>query len=288
MSAPRTPTSERRLELLCDRALAGLDAAEAAELDRLLAEAGEVDPLDLDLAAAAIDLGAFDEPLEPLPASLRARIEASAAEHLPARASVPIAPTPPLAEVIPLAPRRADRTRWLGWMVAAACFLLALGLWLTRSAPPPRADLPPPVLSALAPPRPPTPAEQRAALLAGARDVVKIDWSATRDPLAQGASGDVVWSNAEQRGYMRFHGLSPNDRRAAQFQLWIFDAAQDQRYPVDGGVFDVDPTTGDVIVPIHAKLKVMTPTLFAVTVEKPGGVVVSGREHIVLTAAVSS
>jgi hypothetical protein len=56
---------------------------------------------------------------------------------------------------------------------------------------------------------------------------------------------------------------------------------------VDGGVFDVDRETGDVVVPITARLKVVEPTLFAVTIEKPGGVVVSKRERIVVTAAIA-
>ena len=48
------------------------------------------------------------------------------------------------------------------------------------------------------------------------------------------------------------------------------------RSPVDGGVFDV-PACGKAVVPIHAKLGVEKPTLLAVTVEKPGGAVVSDR-----------
>ena len=40
----------------------------------------------------------------------------------------------------------------------------------------------------------------------------------------------------------------------------------------------------DVIVAINPKLHVNDATLFAVTVEKPGGVVVSKRERIVVTA----
>ncbi len=87
---------------------------------------------------------------------------------------------------------------------------------------------------------------------------------------------------------MRFRGLAALDPKKAQFQLWIFDKSRDDKFPVDGGVFDVDPTTGDVIVPITAKLHVDKPALFAITIEPPGGVVVSKREHIVLTAAVSS
>lgn len=55
------------------------------------------------------------------------------------------------------------------------------------------------------------------------------------------------------------------------------------------GVFDVaeanvNGQTGDVIVPIKAALPVQEVALFAVTVEKPGGVVVSKRERIVVTA----
>ena len=104
------------------------------------------------------------------------------------------------------------------------------------------------------------------------------------DPAGKAASGDVVWSASAQRGFMRFTGLAPNDPTKLQYQLWIFDKDRDERYPVDGGVFDVG-STGEVIVPISAKLHVASPTLFSVTVEQPGGVVVSKRERIVVTAA---
>jgi hypothetical protein len=67
-----------------------------------------------------------------------------------------------------------------------------------------------------------------------------------------------------------------------QYQLWIFDAARDQRYPVDGGVFDVPANAGEVVIPIRASLMVRKPAAFAVTLEKPGGVVVSGREHVIV------
>ncbi len=43
-------------------------------------------------------------------------------------------------------------------------------------------------------------------------------------------------------------------------------------------------SAGEVVVPILAKLHVDHATLFAVTVERPGGVVVSKRERIVVTA----
>lgn len=83
---------------------------------------------------------------------------------------------------------------------------------------------------------------------------------------------------------MRFEGLAHNDPSQFQYQLWIFDDSRDDAHPVDGGVFDV-PSSGEVLVPISAKLKVGKAKLFAVTVERPGGVVVSKRERIVLTAS---
>jgi hypothetical protein len=133
------------------------------------------------------------------------------------------------------------------------------------------------------PPPPPTPAEERERLLAKA-GTEKIDWTAAKDDAVKDASGDVVWNAAEQKGAMRFHGLARNDPKQFQYQLWIFDKTRDDKYPVDGGVFDVDPRTGDVIVPITARVTVREAALFAVTVEKPGGVVVSRRERIILTA----
>ena len=97
------------------------------------------------------------------------------------------------------------------------------------------------------------------------------------------ARGEVVWNGAEQKGLMRFVGMKRNDPRSSVYQLWIFDAERDERYPVDGGVFSIE-REGEVTVPIVAKLPVRRAVLFAVTVEAPGGVVVSKREQIVATA----
>ena len=102
------------------------------------------------------------------------------------------------------------------------------------------------------------------------------------------ASGDVVWDGHAQRGFLRLHGFVPNDPKRAQYQLWIFDAARDDRYPVDGGVFDVPPGHDEIIVPMHPTLAVSRPVAFAITVERPGGVVVSGREKVVAFAKTGS
>jgi anti-sigma-K factor RskA len=157
-----------------------------------------------------------------------------------------------------------------GWVAAAACLLLLLGALLVKR------PVPQPVASV-----------ERTKLLAKP-ETTKLDWSATADPASRRAKGDVVWNAVEQRGFMRFEGLAKNDKSSFQYQLWIFDKNRDDKYPVDGGVFDVDSETGEVVVPITARLKVDEPVLFAVTVEKPGGVVVSKRERIVVTAKPSA
>ena len=109
---------------------------------------------------------------------------------------------------------------------------------------------------------------------------------ATITPWAEGGpAGDVVWSDQLNSGFMRIDGLETNDPTVSQYQLWIFRGTDPaaEAHPVDGGVFDV-LGGGEVIVPIDAKLDVGSAGLFAVTVEKPGGVVVSGREQIVAVA----
>ena len=261
MTGPRQPDPDRLTELLADRAVFGLTAEEQAELDALLAVHRVADPESLDRLAADLARSTLPESPEPPPAGLLARIQATAAGHLPVPAE-PSAPAP--------RPRRNLRA-WVGGLALAACVLVAAFGWLLfRTG------------------HTPTPAERRAELLARSgrpgSDVVRLAWTATNDPSGRDASGDVVWSSTAQEGYMHFHGLPANDPTREQYQLWVFDAERDQRYPVDGGVFDIPPGTTDVVVPIRVKLSVARPVLFAVTVERPGGVVVSGRERLPLLA----
>jgi len=253
----RPVLSERAQELLVDRALRGLDDKGYWELEALGVDGDD----SFDLAAAAVDLATL--PIEAMPAALAAKILpvdlkqtlAGVVPHLAAKSG-------PLPAAEPAA--RPRRRRWNAAvsLAAAACLMLAFAaVW--RITHPPRATV-----------------ASRAELI---ERTAPIAWHAGTDPLARNATGDVVWDATQQQGYMRFAGLAPNDPSQFQYQLWIFDKDRDERYPVDGGVFDVT-SSGEVIVAIAAKLHVDDATLFAVTVEKPGGVVVSKRERIVVTA----
>lgn len=177
--------------------------------------------------------------------------------------------------VAPPSRRQAWRAR-SGWLVAAA----AVVAWLYVPSPLARRRAAP-VTAAVSP--------VRALLdsLLGDPATVRVPWGASQDPAGTGARGEVIWHPPTQRGVMRFTGLLPNDPQLSQYQLWIIDAARDARYPVDGGVFDIG-SGGEVLIPITARLPVAKPSLFAVTLESPGGVVVSSRERLVLAAPVGS
>lgn len=114
---------------------------------------------------------------------------------------------------------------------------------------------------------------------------LKINLGATKDPAASGVTGDVVWDPATQKGFLHFVGLKPNDSTVMQYQIWIFDGERDKRYPIDGGVFDVPANAADIVIPIRAAVVVRKPAAFAVTAEKPGGVVVSDRAHVLVLGA---
>ena len=124
-------------------------------------------------------------------------------------------------------------------------------------------------------------------LLRTTAGLIKANWTVGNVKELKDISGDVVWSDSKQQGYMRFKGLPVNDKSKETYQLWIFDKTQDKATPIDGGTFDV-AANGEVVIPIDAKLKALEPGMFAITVEKPGGVVVSKREKIAALATVET
>jgi hypothetical protein len=297
---PQGQPDEAMVDLLVKQVTEGLSPAEQRALDVMDSELASAYLRDLERAAAAVTLaGSAIE--EPLPAALSARLEQQAAQHFAAASNVAdlTEARTAAAEKARLhqtsAPGRANRFGGYGWLAAAACLVLAIFGWQRSPTPlPPVAEVPPapvsvppaPVSVPPAQPAPPTAAEERAVLLAKT-DSLKIPLGATKDPAAIGVTGDVVWDPVTQRGFLHFAGLAPNDPAMHQYQIWIFDAGRDKRYPVDGGVFDVPANAGEVVIPIRASLMVRKPAAFAVTLEKPGGVVVSGREHVVALGATS-
>jgi hypothetical protein len=284
---PQGQPDEAMVDLLIKQVTEGLSPDEQRALDVMDSELASAYLRELERAAAAVTLaGSGTE--QPLPAALSARIAQQAVEHFASASKVTDlaavrATTADKARHDRAAPSRTRGAGAYGWIAAAACLVLAIIGW-ERSPPPaaPVAVATPPAAVERPPEKPtqPTAAEERAALLAKS-DSLKIPLGATKDPAAAGVTGDVVWDPVTQRGFLHFAGLPPNDPSVHQYQIWIFDAGRDKRYPVDGGVFDVPANAGEVVIPIRASLMVRKPAAFAVTLEKPGGVVVSGREHVI-------
>lgn len=281
MSDRQLPSDERILDLLALRAAEGLDA----EGEHELGDAGLY--ADFDEAAAVLAIGIVaGEGLEDMPASLRARLTDMAASFAQNEASAPVAGQ--IGVTTPDAARKVEPNGrgglgimgLMGWLAAAACLAI--------------------VAIVTSPARTPTDAESLA-LLEGRPGVLRTAWlglddaalSETPHRYDQELTGEVVWDDATNQGYMVFEGLAANDPGDFQYQLWIFDAERPtgqlpqfgegilSQRPVDGGVFDSDGS-GRVIVPIDAKLAVGKAAVFAVTVEPPGGVVVSDRDIVTL------
>lgn len=258
MNASQTPMPDRVLELLADRALEGLDAAQQAELSRLLREHGLAEDATFEMAAASLLQAGGAEAEEPVPESLKRRLEESGrrwcAEALRREKGA-----------APIRIERSRRVNVLPWLAAAAGIALAVVAWWPRIQ-----------MGAG------SPSGRRARLLTTAPDAVRAPWGDWDNPEIKGVTGDVVWSDAEQKGYIRLAGLPANDRSKQQYQLWIIDATRGMEQRISGGVFDGG--AGEVVVPIEAAIPVKKAAAFAVTIEQPGGTWVSDMKRRVVIA----
>jgi hypothetical protein len=248
------------IELLVVRSTEGLDEEQERKLQALLDEQGIDDTLEFDLAAAAAG-NAFalkqTREYEKAPAALRAKLLTDADRFF----------GDATADVVGLR-RPPTRSGWnWGWAAAAA---LALALVMTNVG-----NFGPGV---------PDYEEARRQLIANSNTSRIIPWAPPQDPAYAGVTGDVVWDDERQEGYMLLSGMPANDPRRSQYQLWLVDPERDTN-PVDGGVFDIPANRESVVIPIDAKLAVSNPSVFAITREQPGGVVVSKGPLLVVASA---
>jgi len=126
-------------------------------------------------------------------------------------------------------------------------------------------------------------AQKREQLIASAPDVIQTNWTSAKGD--KRVLGDVVWSSAQQRGYVRLRDLPVLDASKETYQLWIFDETRSEKTPVSGGIFNVSGA-GEILIPINAQLRIIKPKQFAVTKEKAGGVVVTKPDRIVAIAKI--
>jgi anti-sigma-K factor RskA len=128
-------------------------------------------------------------------------------------------------------------------------------------------------------------ARNRTELLA-APGTVRIAWAPFDLPDApaeqRGVSGDVIWNDEKEQGYLRFVGLKVNDPNLEQYQVWVIDE-RGMEQKISGGIFNAS-ADGEVIVPIKPGIDVRRVKLFAVTIEEPGGTWVPNLKRRVVVA----
>lgn len=272
---------DRLQQLLADEAAYGLDPIAGKDVDQMMESGASLERDEFMKVAGLMQVGFLQQDqrhAERMPDDLRQKLAQQARdffEQQPTKAQSPSvtdirSARKPREERAPASPRRswlnADRA---GWAVAAT-LLIALFVLRPDQAPP-SAE--------------PSLNQQRAALMASA-DAVIAPWATgiAADGYEE-VTGDVVWSDSQQTGYMRLSGLIANNAANEQYQLWIVDPGRDER-PVDGGVFDVPAGVDEVIIPIDSKLAVSAPAAFAITLEQPGGVVVSAGPLLVVAPVI--
>jgi len=196
----------------------------------------------------------------------------------------------PVSEVVtkPISAPAATVPRWrvawreaVAWSTAAVCLLVATVLWFTWPTPNQNPTMiveagPPTKLPVVDPPEPTavvfTIAQQREQLLTSAPDVLHLQLvSDNGGGVAGESSGDIVWSSGSQIGYLRLRGLNRDDLAQRQYQLWIVGSDVSGNELINGGIFPVDRSTGELILPIQADQFVQQPKMFVVSVEPSGG-----------------
>ncbi|GIU82259.1 MAG: anti-sigma factor [Acidobacteria bacterium] len=265
----------RILELLSDKALGELSEAELAEIRKLEEEHPELEKIaeSFELTAAAISLTNL-ETSEPLPSHLKGKLlKASERYFAETEQGHEEEKTEEKQKTLILEPERKPLPLfgWLGWIVAgAACIALAVNIWLTHFSSESKKE-----------PKTPSLAEQREEILQ-MPDAIKLEWKhpKTKEPL-----GDLVWSNSAQKGFARFYKLPANEPNKETYQFWVID--ESQKSPTDAGIFDIT-TEGEVILPVDTRIKVEKPKMFAVTIEKPGGVVIPSLDKITAVAEIET
>jgi len=164
------------------------------------------------------------------------------------------------------------------WAIAALlAILLVANLFIQDKAPAPGA-------AAAVVATEPSPEEARDIMLASAENLIELDFGGTESYSKM--TGKVVWSDELQEGYMTLSNLPVNDPGKKQYQLWIVDPTRDEK-PVDGGVFDIPQGEDTAVIRIRNPLVITDPKAFVITLEQPGGVVVSKQQDVVAIAKAS-
>lgn len=284
------PMDDRVLDLLADRALDEISPQDQTELDRWLNANGEDESMDLAAGAALL---AMIGKAETAPASVITRAAQAAEQFQREQTNGSFRPGTPSLRLTesdaPIPRPRRVGTAWLGWLAAAACLAFAAIGWLPAF----RARQTPQLTAAVS-------LTGLRAEVDAARDATRSSWADWDKPEIAGVKGEIVWSQSKQKGYMVFRGLPKNDPAREQYQLWIVDD-RGIEHRVSGGIFNAPAAAAadgsgwrgqvrcemvgdDLYVEVEPRINVRQPTLFAITIEEPGGTWLSNMKRRVCVA----
>lgn len=238
----------------------------------IVAELGIEDlaPVDMTSAQAGNQMGLSPELIE--------RIRRDAAHYLPDDQGMVEDKPVPSARLNNDAKSPWIASPWIGWCIAASLAFVCGWMWISK----PKDDGKSSIASVTSP-------AGAAAWIASHPTAILLVWDVKNLSLVNSDTGEdtgsIAWDTVSQTGFMRLNRLPVNDPSVQQYQLWIIDPERDDA-PIDGGVFDI-ADAGETFIPIDARLKVLSPAGFAVTIEKPGGVVVSDQSRLPLLALLS-
>jgi hypothetical protein len=250
-------------ELEAGRILGDLDAEEIKEWELLSKDPRCTRDFSLELTAAAIESEFLQSRQSEIPENLQEKLRSGIAEY--------VTPAPASTIGFPSWKRMLSAPQF-AWGIAATFAILLVAKTFFQAP----QSVQPDQLAGVAL----SPAEAKNQLMRKASDLTVSDFGG-RAAYGQ-MTGKVIWSDALQEGYMTLTNLPVNDPAMKQYQLWILDPKRDEK-PVDGGVFDI-AATGTVVIPIRNPVAVNEPQAFVITMEQPGGVVVSKQQEVVAIA----
>ncbi len=294
------PYSEELRLLLAGDVLDDLDPDERLRLEEIAHSGDDVDSFRESLRHVAVAVGIVSEfgikDLAPVDTTLGdltsaqagnqmelspeliERIRRDASHYLPADRGVVEEQPVPLVRLNGEGKSPWLGSPWLGWCVAASLAFVCGWMGISR----PKDGGKSSIVSI-------TSAADATAWIASHPTAIELAWDIKDPSLVSSGTGEgagsIVWDTVSQMGFMRLNRLPVNDPSVQQYQLWIIDPERDDA-PIDGGVFNI-ADSGETFIPIDARLKVLSPAGFAVTIEKPGGVVVSDQSRLPLLALLS-
>ncbi|HFD31595.1 MAG TPA: anti-sigma factor [Gammaproteobacteria bacterium] len=101
-------------------------------------------------------------------------------------------------------------------------------------------------------------------------DILQSNWLKTLNPLAKKIQGDLIWSNQQQKGFMRFANL-PKLSSGQIYHLWVYDLEQDLKKPISATQFQSEPhAKKEFLVEIVPEKIVKKPYKFILNLETEG------------------